>query len=207
MANTAPYSNYADYCDVYEDCGLFGPRCLMAHSIYTTEQEYTRMKRTGTSVVHCPDSNFQLMSGFFDAKFTDQMGINIGLGTDVGASGLCSMSDQVCMAERISKCRAINADASTAYVAIRQAYEWATMGGARALGLGDTLGSLDVGKQFDAIMVDTSFIPDYQIEDETPDQLFERWLRSGSGKSNIAKVFVAGEQRIGDNDFGQKTIF
>ena len=60
----------------------------MAHSVHTTEAEYRRMAATGTSVVHCPDSNFQLMSGYFDAAFTDQMNVNVSLGTDVGASGL-----------------------------------------------------------------------------------------------------------------------
>ena len=59
----------------------------MAHSVHTTEAEYRRMAATGTSVVHCPDSNFQLMSGYFDAAFTDQMNVNVSLGTDVGASG------------------------------------------------------------------------------------------------------------------------
>jgi len=195
IAENAPYSKFKNYCDVYEECGLFGPRCLMAHSVHTTEAEYRRMAATGTSVVHCPDSNFQLMSGYFDAAFTDQMNVNVSLGTDVGASGLLSISDQICMAERVSKCRAINANQTSSYVTFRQAYDWATMGGARALGMADQIGSLRPGKQFDALLIDTSSFPSYVVEDETSEQIFERWVRTGS-KENIAQVFVAGQSRL-----------
>ena len=88
------------------------------------------MAATGTSVVHCPDSNYQLMSGLFDAKFTQEMGVNISLGTDIGklfviilnlavligASGLLGLSEQICMAERVSKCRAINSKSDQFWV-------------------------------------------------------------------------------------------
>lgn len=64
-----------------------------------------------------------------------------------------------------------------------------------ALGMADQIGSLRPGKQFDAILIDTSSFPVYVVEDETSEQIFERWVRTGS-KENIAKVFVAGEQRL-----------
>ena len=55
------------------------------------------------------------------------------LGTDIGASGLIGMADQICMAERVSKCRAINSDQDRCHVTFRKAYEWATLGGARGM--------------------------------------------------------------------------
>merc|ERR1712110_1227448 len=60
-----------DYFGIYEDAGLFGKRALFAHSIHTTDSEYIRMAETGTSVIHCPDSNIQLMSGFFNAPVVE----------------------------------------------------------------------------------------------------------------------------------------
>jgi len=128
-------------------------------------------------------------------EFTDEQGVNISLGTDVGASGLLGLSEQICMAERVSKCRAINAGSTRSYVNFRKAYDWATMGGARALGIDHKIGSLKVGKRLDAILVDVSSFPDYITEDENPEQLFERWVRTGS-KSQICKVYVDGHVRV-----------
>ena len=88
-----------DYLGVYEDAGLLGPRSLLAHSIFTTDDEYKRMASSGTSgkliqyeirleniylAIHCPDSNIQLMSGLFNGQKIESFGVNIGLGTDVG---------------------------------------------------------------------------------------------------------------------------
>ena len=57
------------------------------------------------------------------------------------------------------------------------------------------IGSLEVGKRFDAIVVDTSTFPEYITEDETEDQIFERFVRCGSS-ANIVEVYVDGVQRI-----------
>merc|ERR1719461_2624635 len=92
-----------DYLGVYEDAGLLGPRSILAHSIFTTDDEYKRMASTGTSVIHCPDSNIQLMSGIFNGQRVESFGVNIGLGTDVGASGMDGIVQQIRMAEMISK--------------------------------------------------------------------------------------------------------
>lgn len=125
------------------------------------------------------------------------------------------MADQICMAERVSKCRAINSDQDRCHVTFRKAYEWATLGGARgiyrlflvliyfscglALGMDDKIGSLEVGKRFDALIVDTTSFPDYITEDETEDQIFERFIRCGSS-NNIVEVFVDGVSRVKQNE-------
>ena len=64
-----------------------------------------------------------------------------------------------------------------------------------ALGMADKIGSLRPGKHFDALLIDTSSFPSYVVEDETSEQIFERWVRTGS-KENIAQVFVAGQSRL-----------
>ena len=69
------------------------------------------------------------------------------------------------------------------------------MGGARALGIDHLVGSLEIGKRFDAIVADLSPIPAIYIEDETPEVQFERFIRTGSEK-HIKSVIVDGNHRI-----------
>jgi guanine deaminase len=57
-----------DYLEVYENHNLIGNRTLLAHGIHLSDDELSRMCNVGASVVHCPTSNTNLMSGFFDAK-------------------------------------------------------------------------------------------------------------------------------------------
>ena len=59
----------------------------------------------------------------------------------------------------------------------------------------DKIGSLEVGKRFDALVVDTSSFPEYITEDETEDQIFERFIRCGSS-DNIVEVYVDGVSRV-----------
>ena len=81
------------------------------------------------------------------------------------------------------------------YTTFRDSYHWATLGGARALGIDHIVGSLEIGKNFDAIVADLSSIPAVYIEDETPEVQFERFIRTGSEK-HIKSVFVDGHCRI-----------
>jgi len=184
-----------DYLGVYEDAGLLGPRSLLAHSIFTTDDEYKRMASTGTSVIHCPDSNIQLMSGLFNGQKVESFGVNIGLGTDVGASGMDGIVQQIRMAEMVSKITAISQSESKIHTTYRDSYHWATLGGARALGIDHIVGSLEIGKRFDAIIADLSSMPAIYVEDETPEVKFERFIRTGSEK-HIKSVIVDGHYRI-----------
>ena len=64
----------------------------------------------------------------------------------------------------------------------------------KALGLGNKIGSLRPNKQFDALLIDTKSFPDFVIEDESVEQIFERWVRTGS-KDDIVQIYVAGKER------------
>ena len=102
---------------------------------------------------------------------------------------------QIRMAEMISKIRAISQLESKIYTTFRDSYDWATMGGARALGIDHIVGSLEIGKRFDAIVADLSSMPAIYTEDETPEVRFERFIRTGSEK-HIKSVIVDGLHRI-----------
>jgi cytosine/adenosine deaminase-related metal-dependent hydrolase len=153
------------------------------------------MAATGTSVIHCPDSNIQLMSGFFNGPVVESYGVNVGLGSDVGASARDGIIEQIRMAELVSKCRAINNNEAKIHVTYRDAFHWATLGGAKALGIDTKIGSLDVGKQFDCYIADINSIPAVFLENETEEQKFERFIRTGN-ENHIKSVIVDGISRI-----------
>ena len=112
-----------------------------------------------------------------------------------GASGMDGIVQQIRMAEMISKIRVISQAESKIYTTFRDSYHWATLGGARALGIDHIVGTLEIGKKFDAIVADLSSMPAVYIEDETPEVQFERFIRTGSEKY-IKTVFVDGHCRI-----------
>ena len=66
-----------DYVEIYEKTGLLGKRTLLAHGIYLSDDELTRLASAGTTIVHCPDSNTGLLSGFFNAKRTAEYGTGL----------------------------------------------------------------------------------------------------------------------------------
>lgn len=146
-ATSAAFPASRDYLGVYEDHGLVGERTLLAHCIWLSEHEWDRVARFGASVAHCPDSNFFLGSGCMPLRKGTERGCRVGLGTDVGAGRTFSM-------RRVA---ASGYDASLVVgcsVPPEELLWRATTGGARALGLGDTVGLLAAGYEADVVAVD-----------------------------------------------------
>ncbi len=130
--------------------GLARRNACLAHCIWPEPEEIDLLARQGASVVHCPSSNLKLGSGIAPlAEFLKQ-GVNVALGAD-GAPGNNRLDawEEVRLAGLLSKVQA-GVDA----VSARTVFELATLGGARALGLGEDIGSLEPGKQADLAVVD-----------------------------------------------------
>jgi cytosine/adenosine deaminase-related metal-dependent hydrolase len=130
--------------------GLTGPDVGLAHCVWLSDAERALLARTGTHVLHCPSSNLKLGSGIALVPELLAQGIELSLGAD-GAPCNNNLDGflELRLAALIHKPRA-GADAMRAHEVVRLA----TLGGARALGLGDELGSLEVGKRADVIAVD-----------------------------------------------------
>src|SRR5699024_10624213 len=104
----------------------------------------------GVSVVHCPESNLKLASGFCPVDRIHRAGINVAIGTDGCASNNdLDMFGEMRTAALLAKAVAGRADAFGASAALRAA----TLGGARAMGLGERIGSIEPGKQADLAAV------------------------------------------------------
>src|SRR5690606_5499431 len=134
-----------------EAFGLLSPRLQAVHMTQLGEREMDLLADTGVHVVHCPASNLKLASGFCPVGALQARGVNVCLGTDGAASnnGL-DLFAELRLAALLGK--GVAGDAAS--VGAWQALAMATRNGARALGLDDCLGSLEVGKFADLCAVD-----------------------------------------------------
>ena len=133
--------------------GLLSPGLIGVHMIRLTEEEIELTGNQGCSVAHCPSSNLKLASGFAPVSALLKQGINVGLGTDGAASNnRLDMFAEMRLAALLAKAQSNRAEELPAY----QALQMATLNGAKALGLGDRIGSLVKGKMADITAVDFS---------------------------------------------------
>lgn len=131
--------------------GILGPRTQCVHMTQVNDLDLSLLQRTGTSVVHCPQSNLKLASGICPVNKLLNAGINVGLGTDGAASNNdLNMLDEMQSAALVGKIAADDASAVSAW----QTLEMATLGGARVLGLEDCIGSLETGKHADVVALE-----------------------------------------------------
>jgi 5-methylthioadenosine/S-adenosylhomocysteine deaminase len=134
-----------------QELGLLTPGMIAVHMTHLQDQEIEQFRLTGAHVVHCPQSNMKLASGFCPVQRLLDDGINVALGTD----GAASNNDLDMLAEMQSAAllgKAIANDAAA--VSAETALAMATINGARALGIDETTGSLQVGKAADITAID-----------------------------------------------------
>ncbi len=130
--------------------GVVGPNVIMAHCIWLDEDEYRIMAETGSHAVHCPCCNTKLGSGIARVPEMLAQGINVALGSDGAPSNNnLDMFIEMRLASLIHKYR-LGADAMPAEDVLRMA----TVGGAKAMGMDDQIGSLEEGKLADVIILD-----------------------------------------------------
>ncbi|MBM69328.1 MAG: N-ethylammeline chlorohydrolase [Haliea sp.] len=131
--------------------GLLGPRTQCVHMTDLGEQDIALLAETGAHVVHCPKSNMKLASGACPVTRLLAAGVNVALGTDSAASNnSLNLFDEMRSAALLAKLASQDASALSA----AEALHMATLGGARALGLEEQIGSLEQGKLADLIAVD-----------------------------------------------------
>jgi 5-methylthioadenosine/S-adenosylhomocysteine deaminase len=135
------------------DLGLLSPLVQCIHMTQVDDSDIALLQHHGAHVVHCPESNLKLASGLCPVHKLLEAGINVALGTDGAASNNdLDMFSELKTAALLAKAVSGDASALDAHAALRMA----TLNGARALGLEDTIGSLEVGKAADITAVDLS---------------------------------------------------
>jgi len=135
------------------ELGMLTNKLLAAHCVWLTEQDIQLFKENEVHIAHCPTSNLKLGSGIAPiAKYLEK-GINVALGTDGCASNNnLNMVEEMRLAALIHK--GTNLDPTV--IPAREALKMATINGAKALGLDDKIGSIEVGKHADLVFIDTN---------------------------------------------------
>lgn len=132
------------------DLGMISPNMMAVHMTHLEAKEIKQLALSGSHVVHCPESNLKLASGFCPIDKLLKAGVNVALGTDGAASNNdLDMFSEMRTAALLAK--GVSSDATV--VPAQQALEMATLNGAKALGLDKKIGSLVPGKSADIIAV------------------------------------------------------
>jgi 5-methylthioadenosine/S-adenosylhomocysteine deaminase len=167
--------------------GIVSPRLIAVHAVHLSEQELDLLARFGASVAHCPSSNLKLASGLAPVASMLGRGINVGLGTDGAASNnRLDLLQETRTAAMLAKVVGNDAEAMPAH----QALAAATLHGARALGLDDSIGSLAPGKLADMCAVAFDSVELAPCYDPVSHLVY------AAGREHVSHVWVAGETRV-----------
>ena len=167
--------------------GLVNDQLIAVHMTQLTDSEIALCAERGVSVVHCPESNLKLASGFCPAESLRRAGVNLAIGTDGCASNNdLDMFGEMRTAALLAKGVAGDASAMDAAATLRAA----TLGGARAMGLGDRIGSIEAGKRADLVCVRLDVIeaqPFYHAISQ---------LVYAGGRQQVADVWIDGVPKL-----------
>jgi 5-methylthioadenosine/S-adenosylhomocysteine deaminase len=168
---------------------MLTPRLLAVHMTQLLPGEIDVLRERGVNVIHCPESNMKLASGFCPVGQLTGKGVNVALGTDGAASNNdLDMLDELRMAALLAKGVARDATAVPAHTALRMA----TLNGAKALGLDDQVGSIAQGKQADMVAIDLSAITSQPVYDPISQ------IAYSAGRDQVSDVWVHGKRLLKD---------
>ena len=167
-----------------DQLNLLNSNLIAVHMTELNTFEIDRLAETGVHVSHCPQSNLKLASGMCPVAQLQDKGINVCLGTD----GVASNNDHDMFAEMkfaalLAKGLSGNASASNA----KQTIQMATINGAKALGLGNLIGSIEVGKQADLIAVNLSQLNTQPVYDPVAQLVY------AANSHQVSHTWIAGE--------------
>lgn len=169
--------------------GLLGPRFQAVHMTQIDDEDLELLVEHNCSIVHCPESNLKLASGFCPVERLWQAGVNVAIGTDGAASNNdLDLLGETRTAALLAKAVAGSATALNAHSALRMA----TLNGARALGLDTQTGSLELGKLADVVAFDLSGLAQQPIYDPVSQLVY------ASGRDCVKHLWVGGKQLLDD---------
>jgi 5-methylthioadenosine/S-adenosylhomocysteine deaminase len=167
--------------------GLVNDRLIAVHMTQLSDAEIALCAERGVSVVHCPESNLKLASGFCRASDLHRAGVNLAIGTDGAASNNdLDMFGEARSAALLAKAVADDASAMDAASTLHAA----TLGGARALGFDHLVGSIEVGKQADLVCVDMA-----QLETQPLHHVVSQLIYA-CGRHQVSDVWIAGKRKL-----------
>ena len=170
--------------EVLDSAGLLTEKTLLAHCVHLSDAEIERLAETGTSVAHCPSSNLKLSSGIARVADLLKAGVNVAIGTDGPASNNdLDMFHEAQLAALVQK--GVTGDPTV--LPAEQVFSMMTIDGARAVGLADKVGSLEVGKLADLAVID------FDSPNLTPYYDLYSHLIYAAAASDVSDVIIHGQ--------------
>ena len=180
-----------------QQLGLVSPSLVAVHMTQVDERDRQQLADGGASVVHCPESNLKLASGFCEVQKLLDAGINVALGTDGAASNNdLDMLGEMRTAALLGK--AVQGDASALPAA--DVLQMATLNGARALGLADAIGSLQPGKWADITAIDLDNLETQPLYDPVSQLVY------AAAREQVSDVWVAGQHLLRKRELTQMDL-
>lgn len=167
--------------------GLINDRLIAVHMTQLTEAEIHLCAERGVSVVHCPESNLKLASGFCPACALQKAGVTLAIGTDgVASNNDLDMFGETRTAAILAKAVADDAAGFDAFSALHAA----TLGGAKAMGFDHRVGSIEPGKQADLTCVDLSALETQPLHHVVSQLIY------ATGRHQVSDVWIAGKPKL-----------
>ena len=185
------------YGEVYDEYNMFGlnhnngsdVKTIMAHCIWSCDEEIEMMKKQNVFVVHCPASNTNVVAGIAPIRKYIEAGLKIGLGSDVAGGQTESMFRAITDAIQVSKLRWRLVDQGDKPLTFAESFYLATKGGGEFFG---KVGSFEEGYEFDAVILDDSHCPHPQ--ELTIAERLERAAYLSADLNGIKAKYVAGKK-------------
>ncbi len=182
-----------DYLDRF---GMLGPKMTLGHGVWLNEADIERVAATGTCICHNCSSNFRLRSGVAALNRFEACGVTTAIGLDeAGINDDRDMLQEMRLVLRAHRVPGMNEDEVPG---MAQVLRMATVGGARTTGFGDALGTIEVGKAADLVLIDWHQIAYPYLDEETPllDAVIQRAKTGG-----VTTVMCDGEVIYQDGRF------
>jgi 5-methylthioadenosine/S-adenosylhomocysteine deaminase len=180
-----------------QNIGIINPGFIAVHMTQLTEAEIRQFSDAGAHIVHCPESNLKLASGFCPVQQCLEANVNIALGTDGAASNNdLDMLSEMRIAALLAKAVAHDAASVPAMTALRMA----TINGAKALGIDGETGSLSLGKSADVIAIDLNQLETQPVYNPVSQIVY------AASRQQVTDVWVAGKQLLSNRQLTTITI-
>ena len=169
------------------DIGLLSSRLIAVHMTQLEKNEIEELKKTRVNVAHCPESNLKLASGFCPVGRLQKNNINVCIGTDGAASNNdLDMLGEMHTSALLAKGVANDCTCSDAHTTLKMA----TLNGAKALGLSESIGSLKKGKQADIVAIDLNQIETIPLYEPLSQIIY------AADRRQISDVWIAGKRLL-----------
>ncbi|MGI9286467.1 MAG: TRZ/ATZ family hydrolase [Pseudomonadales bacterium] len=180
-----------------QEIGLTSPRLQCAHMTHLDDTDFTILADSGSHVIHCPESNLKLGSGFCPVQILLSQHTNVALGTDGAASNndlsmLAEMHTAALLAKGVAD--------DPAAVPAMQALRMATLNGAKALGMDEHIGSISIGKAADLVAVDCSELEAQPMYHPVSQLVYTQ------SSHRVSDVWIGGKQLLKNRELTQMSL-